>query len=132
MLSRSLTLLLMLVVGAVASSSGQAPIDKTSSPTSPATLDEPLPGMPPISDPNDIYAETRPEKLSPVVRGFPARLYVPNGISDTVDVIDPETYQIIDSFPAGEEPQHVVPSYDMKILWVLNNQGDTLTQIDPS
>jgi YVTN family beta-propeller protein len=95
-------------------------------------LDEPLSGMPRVSDPNDIYADTRPEKLSPVVRGFPVRLYVPNSISDTVDVIDPETYQIIDSFPVGEEPQHVVPSYDLRILWVLNNQGDTLTQIDPS
>ena len=132
MLSRSLTLLLMLVVGAVASSSGQAPVAQTSSPTSPATLDEPLPGMPPLSAPHDIYADTRPENLSPVVRGFPVRLYVPNSISDTVDVIDPETYQIIDSFPVGEEPQHVVPSYDLKILWVLNNQGDTVTQIDPS
>jgi YVTN family beta-propeller protein len=132
MLSRSLTLFLVLVVSVAASSSGQSPVDKTSSPTAPAPLDEPLPDMPLVSDPSDIYAETRPDKLSPVVRGFPVRLYVPNGISDTVDVIDPETYQIIDSFPAGEEPQHVVPSYDLKILWVLNNQGDTLTQIDPS
>ena len=132
MLSRSLTLLLVLVVGAVASSSGQSPADQPLLPTSPSMLDEPLPGMPRVSDPNDIYADTRPEKLSPVVRGFPVRLYVPNSISDTVDVIDPETYQIIDSFPVGEEPQHVVPSYDLRILWVLNNQGDTLTQIDPS
>ena len=132
MLSRSLTLLLVLVVGAVASSSGQSPADQPLLPTSPSMLDEPLSGMPRVSDPNDIYADTRPEKLSPVVRGFPVRLYVPNSISDTVDVIDPETYQIIDSFPVGEEPQHVVPSYDLRILWVLNNQGDTLTQIDPS
>jgi YVTN family beta-propeller protein len=132
MLSRSLTLLLVLVVGAVASSSGQSPAAQPLLPTSPSMLDEPLSGMPRVSDPNDIYADTRPEKLSPVVRGFPVRLYVPNSISDTVDVIDPETYQIIDSFPVGEEPQHVVPSYDLRILWVLNNQGDTLTQIDPS
>jgi len=88
--------------------------------------------MPPVLDPNDIYAETRPDKLSPVVQGFPSRLYVPNGLSDTVDVIDPETYLIIESFPAGDEPQHVVPSYDLKTLWVLNNQGNSLTQIDPS
>ena len=132
MLSRSLTLLLVFVVGAATSSSGQAPADKPLLPTAPSMLDEPLPGMPKVSDPNDIYADTQPEKLSPVVRDFPVRLYVPNGISDTVDVIDPETYQIIDSFPVGEEPQHVVPSYDLRILWVLNNQGDTLTQIDPS
>src|SRR5262249_22026571 len=92
----------------------------------------PLPGMPPVLDPNDIYSETRSDKLSAAVRGFPPRLYVPNSLSNTVDVIDPTTYQIIASFPVGREPQHVVPSYDLKTLWVLNNQGDTLTQIDPA
>src|SRR5215510_15800140 len=132
MLSRSLMLLLVLVVSVVTSSSGQLPADKAPSPTSPPALDELLPGMPLVLNPNDIYSETRPDKLSPVVQGFPSRLYVPNGISNTVAVIDPETYQIIDSFPTDEEPQHVVPSYDLKTLWVLNNQGDTLTQIDPS
>src|SRR5262245_38037611 len=132
MISRSLTLLLMLVVSVVASSSGQLPTDKTSSLTLSLAPDEPLPGMPPVPDPNDIYSETRPGKLNPAVRDFPLRLYVPNGISNTVDVIDPDTYQIIDSFPADEEPQHVVPSYDLKKLWVLNNQGDSLTPIDPS
>src|SRR5256712_9291502 len=132
MLSRSLTLLLVLIVSAVASSSGQSPADKTSSLTLSLAPDEPLPGMPPVLDPNDLYSETGPDKLSPAVRGFPARLYVPNGISNTVDVIDPDTYQIIDNFPADEEPQHVVPSYDLKKLWVLNNQGDSLTPIDPS
>ena len=132
MLSRSFMLLLVFVLGVVASSSGQTPADQPSSPIGPSMLDEPLPGMPHVSDPNDIYADTRPEQLNPVVRSFPVRLYVPNSISDTVDVIDPETYQIIDSFPVGAEPQHVVPSYDLRILWVLNNQGDTVTQIDPS
>ena len=132
MISRSLTLLLVLVVSVVASSSGQSPADKTSSLTLSLAPDEPLPGMPPVLDPNDVYSETRPGKLSPAVRGFPWLLYVPNGISNTVDVIDPATYQIIDNFPADEEPQHVVPSYDLKRLWVLNNQGDSLTPIDPS
>src|SRR5215475_595610 len=134
MLSRSLRLLLVLVIGAVATSSGQLPADKTLPPlpTSPPALADLLPGMPLVVDPNDIYSETRPDKLSPAVRGFPSRLYVPNGISNTVAVIDPETYQIIDSFPTDEEPQHVVPSYDLKTLWVLNNQGDSLTSIDPS
>src|SRR5438132_13828858 len=103
MLSRSLTLLFVLMVSAVASSSCQAPADETSSLTSSLAPDEPLPGMPPVLDPNDIYSATGPDKLSPVVRGFPPRLYVPNGISNTVDVIDPDTYQIIDSFPADEE-----------------------------
>jgi len=37
----------------------------------------------------DVYAADRPGQLSPVVRGFPSRIYVPNSNSDTVDVIDP-------------------------------------------
>jgi DNA-binding beta-propeller fold protein YncE len=28
-------------------------------------------------------------------------------------------------------PQHVVPAYDMSKLWVLNNEGDALTPVDP-
>src|SRR5215510_6543587 len=109
---------------------GVAPVPVTPS-VSALAPDDPLPGMLPVLEPHDIYSETRPDKLSPVVQNFPSRLYVPNSISDTVDVIDPTTYQILESFPVGAEPQHVVPSYDMKTLWVLNNQGDSLTQIDP-
>ena len=37
----------------------------------------------------DVYAADRPGHLSPVVAGFPQRVYVPNSGSDTVDVIDP-------------------------------------------
>jgi DNA-binding beta-propeller fold protein YncE len=48
-----------------------------------------------------------------------------------VDVIDPETYKIIDHFPVGKNPQHVTPSWDMRTLWVLNDLGDSLTRIDP-
>src|SRR2546428_14098705 len=38
----------------------------------------PLPGMPRVVDPNNIYAADAPGQLSPVVRGFPSLLYVPN------------------------------------------------------
>jgi len=50
-----------------------------------------LPGMPPVLNPANIYSEIRAGNLSPVVKGFPARVYVPNSGSDTVDVIDPAT-----------------------------------------
>src|SRR5512147_1606369 len=52
-----------------------------------------LEGMPPLLDPNNIWAATRPGNLSPVVANFPPRVYVPNTISNTVDVIDPETFK---------------------------------------
>jgi YVTN family beta-propeller protein len=58
-------------------------------------------------------------------------VYVPNSESDTVDVIDPRTYKVIRHFAVGGLPQHVVPSWDLKTLWVNNNQGNSLTPIDP-
>jgi YVTN family beta-propeller protein len=91
-----------------------------------------LPGMPPLLDPRDIYAATRPGNLSPTVRDFPERVYVPNSRSNSVTIIDPATYKAIGSFSVGRLPQHVTPSYDLKTLWVLNDLGNSLTRIDPA
>ena len=88
--------------------------------------------VPPLLDPHDVYAADRPGRLSPVVRRFPSRVYVPNSESNTVSVINPHTYKVIDEFPAGTLPQHVVPSYDLKTLWVNNDEGNTLTPINPA
>ncbi|MFF0577882.1 YncE family protein [Streptosporangium saharense] len=79
----------------------------------------------------DVYAHDRPGMLSPTVADFPSRVYVPNSESDTVSVIDPRTYRVIRQFPVHGRPQHVVPSWDLKTLWVNNNDGNTLTPIDP-
>ncbi|MFF8593312.1 hypothetical protein ACF061_18125 [Streptomyces sp. NPDC015220] len=90
-----------------------------------------LAGMPPVLDPKDVYAADRPGKLSPVVKDFPSRIYVPNTNSNTVTVIDPKTYKVIETIPVGRQPQHVVPSWDLKTLWVNNDLGNSLTPIDP-
>ncbi|MGV4986022.1 YVTN family beta-propeller repeat protein [Streptomyces sp. NRAIS4] len=90
-----------------------------------------LPGMPPVEDPKDLYSADRPNQLSPVVRDFPSRVYVPNTNSNTVTVIDPRTYKVIKTIPVGHQPQHVVPSWDLKTLWVNNDLGNSLTPIDP-
>ncbi len=92
----------------------------------------PLPGMPPVVDPNNIYSETAAGKLSPVVKEFPSRIYVPESGANAVEVIDPATYRVIERFRVGRQPQHVVPSWDLKSLWVLNDLGDSLTSIDPA
>jgi YVTN family beta-propeller protein len=91
-----------------------------------------LPGMPPILQADDIYAADRPGQLNSVIRNYPARVYVPNSESNSVSVIDPETYRVIDQFPTGRQPQHVTPSYDLKTLWVLNDKGNSLLRIDPA
>jgi YVTN family beta-propeller protein len=88
--------------------------------------------VPPLLDPHDVYAADRPGMLSPVVRKFPSLVYVPNSLSNSVSVINPRTYKVIDQFPVGALPQHVVPSYDLKTLWVNNDTGNSLTPIDPA
>ncbi|MYW17328.1 hypothetical protein GT039_17450 [Streptomyces sp. SID2955] len=90
-----------------------------------------LPGMPPVEDPADLYSADRPNRLSAVVKDFPSRVYVPNTNSDTVSVIDPATYRVVETIRVGRQPQHVVPSWDLKTLWVNNDLGNTLTPIDP-
>jgi len=87
--------------------------------------------VPPLLDPGNVYAADRPGRLAAAVKRFPSRVYVPNSESDTVSVINPRTYKVIDEFPVGINPQHVVPSYDLETLWVNNDQGNSLTRIDP-
>ncbi len=100
-----------------------------------------LPGMPAVLDINNIYSADRAGLLSPVVKDFPSRVYVPNSKSDSVDVIDPSTFKIVAHFVLPKdskhpkhplEPQHVVPSWDLKKLWVAQDLGDQLTLIDPA
>lgn len=91
-----------------------------------------LPGMPPLISQNDVYAADRPNNLSPVVRNMPSLVYVPNTESNTVSVIDPRTYKVVRTIPVGAQPQHVVPSWDLKTLWVNNDLGNSLTPIDPA
>jgi YVTN family beta-propeller protein len=85
-----------------------------------------------VLDPHDIYAADRPGALNATVKNYPSLVYVPNSGDGTVDVIDPKTYKVVDHFAVGKLPQHIVPSYDMKSLWVLNDEGWELTRIDPA
>ena len=92
--------------------------------------------MPPVVDPANLYSEAGAGKLQPAVAGALPRIYVPNLKSNDVYVIDPATFKVVDRFRVGVNPQHVVPSWDLKTLWVTNNaEGRTdgsLTPIDPT
>lgn len=96
---------------------------------------ETVPGMPPVPDPANLYSETGAGKLSEAVRGDLERIYVPNLRSNDVYVVDPATLKVVDKFKVGRSPQHVVPSWDLRTLWVTNNaerrNDGTLTPIDP-
>jgi YVTN family beta-propeller protein len=87
--------------------------------------------VPPLLDRRDVYAADRPGRLIPRMRAIPSRVYVPNSESDTVEEIDPSSYRVVRTFKVGREPQHVVPSYDMRTLWVNEDLGNALTKIDP-
>ncbi|MGD1036193.1 MAG: YncE family protein [Roseiarcus sp.] len=73
---------------------------------------------PPLVDPNNVYSETTADKLSPATAGALSRVYAPNLITGKVDVIDPATFKVVDSFAAIPSPQHIVPSWDLQTLWV--------------
>jgi YVTN family beta-propeller protein len=94
-----------------------------------------LPGMPPVPDAANLYSETGVNRLSPAVADALPRAYVPDRRSNDVYVIDTKTLKVVDRFPVGLRPQHVVPSYDLATLWVVNNaEGSdkgSVTPIDP-
>jgi YVTN family beta-propeller protein len=102
---------------------------------SPARTVQTVPGMPPVVDPSNLYSETRSDKLSSIVKKHLPRVYVPNRSSNDVWVIDPATFKVVDKFRVGVHPQHVVPSWDLKTLWVNNNaegrNDGSVTPIDP-
>jgi YVTN family beta-propeller protein len=81
--------------------------------------------------PVNLYRHTRANDFSPVVRGFPERVYVPDNTTDTVTVIDPKTFKIIDVYPVGSLPQHVTPAWDLRRLYVDDSGENALTVIDP-
>jgi YVTN family beta-propeller protein len=79
----------------------------------------------------DVYAHDRASMLAPEARRALSRVYVPNSESASVDVIDPQTYRVVDHFAVGTLPQHVTPAYDLRRLYVTNDLGNSLTPIDP-
>ena len=78
-----------------------------------------------------VYSHDAAGMLQGAARFARPLIYVPNSGSDTVDVIDPHTFKVVDHFAVGGLPQHVVPSWDLRTLYVTNDTGNSLTPIDP-
>jgi len=80
-----------------------------------------------------VYAHTgSAADLSPAVADARHLVYVPNSESDTVDVVDPSTYAVVDHFKVGVLPQHIVPAWDLRTLYVTIDKGNELVPIDPT
>ena len=119
------------VVGIVASQSPSTGDQATPRPTTTAQAGSQAPATIRGADPSNIYAGIGPEHMSPAVAGDLSRVYVPDGGADKVSVIDPSTGKVVDTWRTGRQPQHIVPSWDMRTLWLLDNSGNDLIPIDP-
>lgn len=101
----------------------------------------PAPDVQPTSLPPpifNVYANTlsgavpcvsHPEDTTPLCQLTP-RVYVPNSTANTMDVIDPLTFKVIDHFAVETIPHHVTPAWDMSALYVGNEGSSSLTVID--
>lgn len=122
-----------------ASSGASSGVSSSSTPASAPTSLAPGAAAPAVAaaaipaplDPNDLYAADRPGMLSPEARAAKSLVYVPNSEAGTVSVVDPATYKVLRTVKTGKLPQHVTPAYDEKTLWVDNDEGNSLTPIDP-
>jgi YVTN family beta-propeller protein len=105
----------------------------TARPLSPAATGgaDPLPGMPRLIDGN-LYAADQAGSFSSTVRRDPSLIYTPNSGGDTVSVINPGSYRVIATYKVGCNPQHVVPSWDLRTLWVLSDDCNSVTEFDPA
>src|SRR5262245_5495213 len=99
-----LLILVLVAVTAACSSSAKGTAPTVTSTVADATTgSDPttLPATTTTTIPSNIYAADGPNMLSPVVKNFPTRIYVPNSLSDTVDEVDPISGAITRHFAVG-------------------------------
>src|SRR6185369_8419687 len=72
-----------------------------------------------------------PGMLAPAVAHDLERVYVPNQGSASVTVIDPKTFKVLRTVRVPLSPEHVVPAWDLRTLYVNSDKGNALTPIDP-
>jgi DNA-binding beta-propeller fold protein YncE len=118
---------LVLLAGCTATAPAPAP---TPAPAAVPVIDA-LPGMPPVTDPHNVYAAAGADMLSDAAKAAKPLVYVPHTKSGDVWVIDPATYAVVGKYRLGGELQHVVPSYDMKTLYASDDTTNKVTPFDP-
>jgi DNA-binding beta-propeller fold protein YncE len=108
-----------------------SPTPRTSAPAHVVTSDG-LPGMPPVTDPHNVYAAAGADALSATARAAKPLVYVPHNDAGDVWVIDPATYTVVGKYRVGRQLQHVVPAYDMRTLYATDDTGNQLVPFDPT
>ncbi len=79
----------------------------------------------------NVYSEVMTKEVKDSLAELPERVYVPNIIDGTITVIDPNRFEILDTFEVEELPYHITPSWDMSELLVNNEESSSFTVIDP-
>lgn len=92
----------------------------------------PLPGMPAVPNPKNIYADAGANMLSATVKRYPAYAYVPHNKSGDVWIIDQRTRKVVRTCLVGSELQHVVPSYNLRMLYATSDRGNKILEINPA
>ncbi len=93
----------------------------------------PPPDVQPTSLPEpsfNVYANTLSGVVPCPLCELPPRVYVPNSMAGTIDVIDPRTFSVIDHYRVGFIPHHIAPAWDMSALYVDNEGSSSLTVLD--
>ncbi len=106
--------------------------------TSQVADDQPVRMLPPPdvatgplpSGPNNVYANDMATVVPCPLCTLPQRVYVPNSMANTVDVIDPLTFKVIDHYRVGQIPHHITPSWDLSQLYVENEGSSSLSVLD--
>ena len=128
------------LLSALAQQPPAAPPPVAAAPSAPAPTASPDgAAAPPAATANptvNIYSLTGLGMLSPAVAGALSRVYVPDVGDNAIVVIDPATMKIVDRYQVPGNPQHVVPSWDLKTLWVASSApsrdiSGAVTPIDP-
>ena len=77
--------------------------------------------------PANVYANDMSTVVPCPLCYLPPRVYVPNSMAGTVDVIDPLTFRVVDHYRVGSIPHHITPSWDKSVLYVENEGSSSLT-----
>jgi DNA-binding beta-propeller fold protein YncE len=97
----------------------------------PAAATAGLPGMPPVTNPHNVYADAGPNMLSDAAKAAKPLVYVPHTKAGEVRVIDPTTFATVGTYRLEGELQHVVPSWDMRTLYATDDTTNKVFPFDP-
>jgi YVTN family beta-propeller protein len=79
----------------------------------------------------NVYSHTFAGMLTAVTRRARYLIYVPDSEGNGVYVINPKSYRVIEYLQTGMMAQHVVPAWNLRTLYATNDEGNSLTPINP-